>query len=481
MAWVAERRTQDRLFAAVIVDWVNCARAAWLQAETKRTNRMNRSEYVTGKVKEFVEWVSKRLDDDTFAHAYRFRRRGKDWACASLFNAYELYYWPHKAIRAFGLEAGSSSESSVRVLETLQNELNAGLEAGDNERVRRAAIGVMQWGGVENGNVKWLNDRRDKLCDIIGRTRDAFDAGDTEHSDLADRDLRLTSGMSKVYSLVCKDFVIYDSRVAAALGRAVVQFCEDPDQDLSDVPPGLAFPWAPSKASPNATNPPRRYPGKARFNFPRLVAGRSYAVWNMKTSWLLDAIIDHFSTQSSGFARLGSKMLRLRALEAALFMIGYDLGGDNEAVVRSRSADGPDVPRVDEAAEWFECETGAHGSQFEYQLGHDAIDTRRRDGTGHTRFPLSQIDETLRILSDRFGTAPFPLANSATKVREGTAPMGLGTAYFTATRRNPPDTSRLGAVLEDMGVFEVSLHPPSRKSYWTFDIRSWEDKRNTGM
>lgn len=441
---------------------------------------MNRSEYITGKVKEFVEWVSKRLDDDTFAHAYTFRRGNKAWACASLFNAYERYDWSHRALPEFGLEAGTSLDSSVRVLETLRNELNAGLADGDNERVRLAAIGVMKWGGVENGNVKWLNDRRDKLCDIIGRTRDALDAGDTEQSHLVDRNLRFTSGMSKIYSLVCKDFVIYDSRVAAALGRAVVQFCGDNDPALSEVPTGLEFPWAPAKASSNAANPPQRDPGKPPFDFPRLGAGRNYAVWNMKASWLLDAIIDHCSAHSSGFARLESKMLRLRALEAALFMIGYDLGGASEAIANPAPADGPDTHRIEETAEWFECETGARRSPFEYQLGREAVDTRRPDGTASISFSLSEIDKTLRILNDRFGTAPFPLANAADNVRAGTAPMGLGTAYFIATGGNPPNTSRLGAVLEDMGVFEACFNPPSPGTHWTFDIRSWENKRNIG-
>ena len=56
------------------------------------------------------------------------------------------------------------------------------------------------------------------------------------------------------------------------------------------------------------------------------------------------------------------------------------------------------------------------------------------------------------------------MSNSATGVREKTEPFGLGTAYFEATRKNPPNTSRLAAVLEDIGVFEPA---PLKGKHWT--------------
>lgn len=290
---------------------------------------MKQNDYIRGQVGEFVTWMSSRLDDDTFKHAYTSRRTRTHWACENLFDAYERYHWTYGDLSGYGIPAGSSFDSSLHALETLQKELNAGLAVGNNERVHRAAIGVMIWGGVTNGNRKWLNDHKNELCHIISRTRDAINAGDTENPLLADDDLRFTSGMSKVYSLVCDDFVIYDSRVAAALGRAVVQFCQA--KGLTKVPEGLDLAWAPAKSAPNAINPPERCAGRARLAFPRLTNGRVYAKWNMLASWLLTAIADHECTRSSAFAtRIESRTQRLRALEAALFMVGYDLGGDSD-------------------------------------------------------------------------------------------------------------------------------------------------------
>ena len=36
---------------------------------------------------------------------------------------------------------------------------------------------------------------------------------------------RFNAGITKVYSMVLENFIIYDSRVAAALGWLVAQFC----------------------------------------------------------------------------------------------------------------------------------------------------------------------------------------------------------------------------------------------------------------
>ncbi|WP_205169056.1 hypothetical protein [Burkholderia sp. LMG 13014] len=428
---------------------------------------MKQADYITGKVGEFVTWMSERLDGDTFKHAYISRRTMTRWACENLFDAYARYLWPYGDLSGYGIPPGNSFDSNVHALETLQKELEAGLAVGDNERVHRAATGVMIWGGVTNGNRKWLNDNRNALCHIISRTRDGLNAGDTENPLFAEAHFRFTSGMSKVYSLVCDDFVIYDSRVAAALGRAIVQFCLE--HGLTEVPEGLNFAWAPARHAPDAQNPAERYPGQARLTFPRLAIGRVYAKWNMLASWLLTAIIDHECTLKSAFGtRIESRTRRLRALEAALFMIGYDLDGGSGVGRNSDAAGSPDtavLPRrprrpadggqaAEEAGEWIDCETRAQGAPFEYRLGLDAIDTRTPDARRVIRFLHSDIDETLRPLAAHFGTEPFPLANSADGVRNKTVPFGLGSAYFDATGGNPPNTSRLAAVLEDIGVFE---------------------------
>jgi hypothetical protein len=442
---------------------------------------MNKNEYVTGNtVEAFVAWMSARLDDASFAHGYTLRRGNIPWSCASLFDAYDRYQWGHVELPEFGLPAGSSFASNLRVLETLQTELRAGLAAADNARVLAAAIAVMKWGGVTRGNVPWLEAWRDDLCRIIGATGEAINAGDTCHPLFAQSELRFTSGMSKVYALVCDDFAIYDSRVAAALCRAVVLFCRE--TGLDRMPEDLAFPWAAAKSSPNAPNPPLRNAAQDGYMFPRLMRGRAYVVWNMKASWLLSAIASHRSTRDSAFARLDSKAQRLRALEAALFMFGYDLvdggrGGqerDGATPITPVIADSP-RPDADAASEdgWVHCKTRARRVGFEYRLAlaADGIHTRNLNGDKPVRFSDAEINSTLQELLE-FPDHLFPLANSVTGVPAGTVPKGLGTAFWRRTNRSPGHTSRLAAVLESIGVFRTCDNPASAGKHWSLDIET---------
>jgi hypothetical protein len=296
---------------------------------------MHKNEYIAGNgVKAFVAWMSVHLDDATFAHAYTLRQGNVPWDCTSLFNAYERYEWRHDALPGYGLPSGSTFASNLRVLEKLQSELREGLEAGSNERVFEAAKAVMIWGGVTHCNVQWLESRRGELCRIIGAIRDAINAGDMRHPVFSDAALRFTSGMSKVYALVCDDFAIYDSRVAAALGRAVVLFCRDTGRET--VPDGLDFAWAMARGMQ------LRHAAQDQYTFRRLTAGRVYASWNLKASWVLSAVASRLNIGDRGFGGLREGTRRLRALEAAFFMFGYDLvvpvGGDPPASIRQGTA-----------------------------------------------------------------------------------------------------------------------------------------------
>lgn len=440
---------------------------------------MKKSQYLgTDEVIAFVEWMSRHLDDATFAHAYTVRTGNRPWACSSLFDAYDKYCWSHVELPEFKLQAGRSIESNLRVLETLQTELRQGLAAADADRVLRAATGVMKWGGVVNHNVTWLKAWRKDLCRIIGETRDAIHSADTDHPLFSQSELRFTSGMSKVYSLVCDDFAIYDSRVAAALCRAVVLFCIDTGRD--QVPRELQFPWAAAKSSPNAINPPMRNAAQGNYSFPSLVRGRSYVVWNMKASWLLSAVASHPNTAHSAFARLDSAAQRLRAVEAALFMFGYDLlnrpkrgQDDGSAKPVSPDARTPE-PAVANEDGWTRCKTTAEAVPFEYRLAGaaDGIQTRDDSRSRPLRFTDAELNRTLQALLGDFADRPFPLANSVDGVPAGRVPNGLGTAFWKETRRSAGYTSRLAAVLESIDVFEACENPPTPAKYWSLNIEA---------
>lgn len=281
-------------------------------------------------VREFVLWASQHLCDDKFSHNYINRRTGQIWSCSSLFDAFKNYAWPIRLTPFVKSKTtaknGSSFLTNASVLDALSNELKIGIDRSILDQVLIGSIEVMTWGGVRAGNVSWLNNsgNHGDLIDTLKHTRDALNSGDSQNPVLIVNDLRFNAGMTKIYSLICDDFIIYDSRVGAALGWMVTKFCDE--TGLSNVPPELRFPWAPAKESQDNINPKRRNPGLNGLTFPRLRSGTMHAQWNMKASWLLKDILNQKNASTCGcFSEVGH--LKLRAFEAALFMIGYDLGG----------------------------------------------------------------------------------------------------------------------------------------------------------
>ncbi|HEV3431553.1 MAG TPA: hypothetical protein VG320_27055 [Paraburkholderia sp.] len=425
---------------------------------------MTKDEYVNHEfVAQFIDWMSEKLDDETFAHAYTMRKWNRHWSCGSLFDAYKNYYWPHGGVKALGVAAGHTFESNAEALEALQKGLVDALLAGDDKRACELMCALMAWGGVQAGNVSWLTANEAGLAALVAKTRDALNAGDAQ-------DLRFNSGMSKAYSLVCNEFVIYDSRVAAALGMAIVKFCVE--RKLESVPAELQFPWAPAKSAKNAVNPPVRDPRQGRFDFLRLGGGRLYAAWNLRASWLLSTMAKRLAGGASGFAGIESDARRLRALEAALFMIGYDLGRDGGATGNG----GNNVPeprppvqviRGNDDSDWVECFTPSHGNRFEYRIEDHQIAIN-----GPLNFNHDLIDRTLTNLFVHFGQSPFSLANNAVNVPAGTEQMGLGVAYVQAGGNNAPNTSKLAAILQDLDVFEPCFDRPGPGRHWTLNLEA---------
>jgi hypothetical protein len=407
---------------------------------------MHRSTYLSHPVvQSFIEWLSANLDNSTFKHAYLNRLRKTPWQCESLSHAFEQYHWAHPAISRLNVKPGATAHSNHIALMALKADLHNALAPGQahDGAACQASIDVMVWGGVQAKNVSWLNTHREGLAARLSAVRDALDAGDTDAALLTDASLRFNAGMTKVYSLICRDFVIYDSRVAAALGWAVVMYCRA--HQLSKVPVELAFPWAAAKEA-GARPAKRRNPGEGALRFPRLKASTNHAQWNLKASWMLTAVLKHPNAALSGFnASTKGDIAALRKLEAALFMIGYDLGP---------GADGETLPvePADPEADWNGCFTASHRNPFRYRLTPKGLRVEKGPV-----FALEMINAMLTDLHQGFGSSPFPLLNSRDDVPNGVSAEGIGTAYYRATgqRGQPIHASKLAAILEDLGVFSL--------------------------
>lgn len=284
----------------------------------KRQDYLNRPH-----VAAFINWLASELDSQVlFRHQYVERRSGMKWQCQSLYNAFQAYKWNHPGNDRLGFVAGDCPNSNGLALSALRKDLIAAV--GNDVLMLQATRDVMAWGGVTAGNGKWLDTNRTGLSNLIQAVRLAIDSGDLGHPVLRSKHLRFNAGMTKVYALICEDFLIYDSRVAAALGWLVVKYCEV--HGIARVPDALCFPWAAAKEGENANAPKRRDPGVAAFKFKRLRPGSHHLKWNLQASWLLSAVLAHPQAAASPFNHRTGEHAPLRALEASLFMIGYDLG-----------------------------------------------------------------------------------------------------------------------------------------------------------
>jgi len=268
----------------------------------------------------FIEWLAYHLGSNTeVEHEYSNRQTAKRWQFSSLHDAYKQYEWQHSGVPHLNVSAGSSAESNAEALDALAVDLAA---ANCDDTMLRGTQATMAWGGVSAGNNQWLADNRVGLASMVEQVAQVLRQGNLDSPQFLG-DLRFNAGMTKVYSLMCENFIIYDSRVAAALGWLVMKYCSE--RKLTALPDGLRFPWAPAKEAQNATAPKNRNAGiEHGFKFPRLRRGLHHALWNMRASWVLSEALAHPSAQGSRFHEAGGKPIR--KLEMGLFMIGYDLG-----------------------------------------------------------------------------------------------------------------------------------------------------------
>ena len=164
----------------------------------------------------------------------------------------------------------------------------------------------MEWGRVRRGERR-LRALGDQALPALAATACLLDPATADLNRLSDVSL-INSGFSKIYSLLLDGFPIYDSRVACGLASLVRLFCEETGRP--EVPAALAFGIPPSQARAP------RDPSCGALVFPRIWTPRRYAESNVMAAWLLDVL-----SQQSPVVELESE--RQRALQSAMFMIGY--------------------------------------------------------------------------------------------------------------------------------------------------------------
>lgn len=266
---------------------------------------MNKNEYLDSPdVRNFINWFAKAIVDEGIAHSYLQLKPKKYFRFNGLQDALAQYYWKRR-----------NFTSTVNLLNELKAQIRNGWGNSSYTDVVTGAQRLMKWGGTE-GNNKWFEQ-----ASSIESIKSDIHSLEGENICLV-KISRFNSGLTKFYSLLLNDFIIYDSRVAAALQWFILKWCTETDQ--KEIPNLLNL------GSTSLRGSQTRNASSAQYVFQkieRLVLSKQpieHVNSNIKANLLLVEVLKEVKANKSAYheQKLSSP---LHALEAALFMWGYDL------------------------------------------------------------------------------------------------------------------------------------------------------------
>ena len=264
---------------------------------------MNKSDFLKNSiVLEFINWIEPKLSEGTnFKHSYVLNKTKINWECTNLYNAYLNYSWN---------DVDFNKNSFT--LSKLKDSINHGISEGNQLQTKQACIDILTWGHVTQHNKQWI----DIQSDIVGYLKNVSLAlnNNTFNTNSLNSTIRLNAGFTKIYSLIIDDFIIYDSRVSAAICLLIKRFLLETNR--LEVPDILKFHFETGKMGAP------RNPNENKYLFPRIYnSNANHQISNIKANWLLKGILDNTSSKFNVLA-VDSQM---RALESSLFMIGYKI------------------------------------------------------------------------------------------------------------------------------------------------------------
>ena len=255
-------------------------------------------------VQEFLQWAAHFTSGDwqlTQISGDRFTRN----EVVSLYRAHTRYLWDDKDFKA-----------TTKLLDGFRDRMRRAMRKGHKSQAARAeffaaAKEVIKWGGTP---LKQLTDvLKCRALEELGKSSSKLDPKTATMEGLNGFKY-MGAGFSKIYSMMLADFPIYDSRVACALTSLIVLFCEDTRR--AKVPEALDIGVPPGKTTT------QRNPSRRPYVIRKIAYTQKpfYARSNVKAAWLLK----HLVTKAPGEFAVISGDRRVRAMEAGLFMLGYE-------------------------------------------------------------------------------------------------------------------------------------------------------------
>jgi hypothetical protein len=279
---------------------------------------------------DFSDWLAKVIcglkEIDFYATETAFFR--------TLVDAKSAYSWPPKKTVVpipggpdIVLAGNSNLSANQLVLNQLASGLTEALKLNPRDDVTVSAWvkAIFVWGGVfKKGNRTWLATMHGRLGMYLDSVLTTLNTTASENASVLNSlpVLRSNAGTTKIHALALRDFIMYDSRVAASLSWLVLKWACEEGRTLP-----LQLRFGCMRANQNGDRK-RRTPDEHLFPYFAPVAGnaqsnRKHAIWNIRANSLIRAALDKSYEVCGEFSR--TEFPSLREVEAALFSMGKDL------------------------------------------------------------------------------------------------------------------------------------------------------------
>lgn len=234
----------------------------------------------------------------------------------------QYYSWKASWVDESSQEIVNSTDwdSTNISLELLSNRLRLSIDNHDEQATLKICFQILKWGGVK-GAVRFLKDKASKnlLVKYLNSCRPFFDIASNQNIDEVDANLiqRFDAGMTKIHSLLDKSgSPIYDSRVGAAIAMLYQLYKKDCDGDSL-----LEFPSGSARGSQIRDPSGLGFKSSPQF-YTNRVKPYHWAQYQIKLGWIIELLAKQnwFTGQNSN-----SIPYQCRAIEACLFMVGYDI------------------------------------------------------------------------------------------------------------------------------------------------------------
>ncbi len=284
---------------------------------------MRKEEYLEHPlVNGFIDYLIE-ISNNNFEYPHQYKERKKPYRkfeFKSLESALKQYSWANKDYFDTAEILAGLSLSSI---ESKQSE--------DEFSLLYNSLKILEWGEVYRGGVGWLADSAESgnLLLNINMAVNALESEDDSGLKFfkSQSPLRMDSGTTKIFSLMSNRSIIYDDRVAAALGLFIVRYLKR--ECVNEIPDVLDLMQGCSKGDKRARNGARNtdyiFTTKTKNNVDK---GFHHAKSNLYANWIIEEVVNdnRFSWEIiEDEEGESSTTSRMRAMEAALFMIGYEV------------------------------------------------------------------------------------------------------------------------------------------------------------